>query len=146
MYKSRQSLLTGRLFRSDAHKSNMSPRRLPAFRPTNADPTHCGQIFGKLISHCREMDGRPLAELTPSADLKPAEWEAIEAGQAPDAVEQVLMLAAALRLGRFLAASHVSTLRTRPGEAINIGWQGLSWRPWPALLITGYAHLRIERR
>ena len=44
--------------------------------------------------------------------------------------------------GRFLAASHVSTLRASPGEAINSGWLGPpAGRPWPALLITGYAHL-----
>lgn len=79
--------------------SKMCPRRLPAFRPTSADPQLCARLFGELIRHCREMDGRPLEELAPSAGLAPAEWEAIGAGQAPDTVEQVLWLATALRLG-----------------------------------------------
>jgi Helix-turn-helix domain len=75
------------------------PRRLPAFRPSHADPKLCGQLFGKLIRSCRELDGRPLEELARWAGLKPAEWEAIEAGQAPDTVEQMLMLVMALNLG-----------------------------------------------
>jgi hypothetical protein len=74
-------------------------RRLPAFRPTSADPMLCAELFGDLIRHCRELDGRPLEELAPQAALTPAEWEAIEAGPAPDTVEQVLLLVTALRLG-----------------------------------------------
>ena len=76
-----------------------SPRRLPAFRTTSADPKLCARLFGELIRHCRDLDGRPLVELAPLAGLEPAEWEAMEAGQAPDTVEQVLLLATALRLG-----------------------------------------------
>jgi Helix-turn-helix domain len=79
--------------------SKMRPRRLPAFRPTSADPRLCARRFGGLIRHCRDLDGRPLEELAPLAGLAPAEWEAIEAGRAPDTVEQVLLLATALRLG-----------------------------------------------
>ena len=79
--------------------SMICPRRLPAFRPTRSDPTLCGQLFGQLIRNCRDLDGRPLEELAPQAGLAPAEREAIEAGQAPGTVEQVLLLAMALRLG-----------------------------------------------
>lgn len=79
--------------------STMHPRRLPAVHPTSADPRLCARLFGGLICHCRELDGRPVEELAPLAALTPAEWEAIEAGQAPDTVEQVLLLATALRLG-----------------------------------------------
>jgi hypothetical protein len=56
-----------------------SPRRLPAFRPSSADPKLCAQLFGELIRHCRELDGRPLEEIVTWACLSPEEWEAIEA-------------------------------------------------------------------
>ncbi|MGO8759949.1 MAG: helix-turn-helix domain-containing protein [Terracidiphilus sp.] len=62
-------------------------------------PNTAPSSSGGRIRHCRDLDGRPLEELAPLAGLAPAEWEAIEAGQAPDTVEQVLMLATALRLG-----------------------------------------------
>lgn len=74
-------------------------RRLPAYRPTTADPKLCGQLFGDMIRHCRKLDGRSIEELAPLAGLKPAEWEAIEAGHAPEVVETMLMLATALHLG-----------------------------------------------
>jgi len=79
--------------------SMIRSRRLPAPRLNAADPRLCARLFGELIRHCRELNGRPLEELAPLAGLSPAEWEAIEAGQAPDTVEQVLLLATALRLG-----------------------------------------------
>lgn len=79
--------------------SKMCPRRLPACRPTSADPELCARRFGNLIRHCRELDGRPIEELAPLAGLSRAEWEDTEAGQAPDTVEQVLFLATALRMG-----------------------------------------------
>ncbi len=73
--------------------------RLPAFRPSRADPRRCAELFGKLMRGCRERDGRPLEELAREAGLTPAEWEAMEAGEAPSTVEQVLWLARALNLG-----------------------------------------------
>ena len=74
-------------------------RRLPAFRRASSDPQTCARYFGELIRSCRELDGRPIEELAPWAGLSPEGWEAIEAGEAPIVLEQVLLLATALRLG-----------------------------------------------
>jgi transcriptional regulator with XRE-family HTH domain len=77
----------------------MCQRRLPGFQPATGNPRLCSRLFGELIRHCREQDGRPLEELGRLAGLTPAQWGSIEAGQSPDCVEQVLLLATALRLG-----------------------------------------------
>jgi hypothetical protein len=74
-------------------------RRLPAFRRAGSDPKHCAKLFGELIRHFRELDGRPIEKLAPSAGLSPEGWEAIEAGQAQFCLEQVLLLATVLHLG-----------------------------------------------
>lgn len=74
-------------------------RRLPAVRPSHADPKFCGELFGKLIRSLREADGRPIEELALLAGLTTAGWEVIEAGEAPGAVAQLLWLARALHLG-----------------------------------------------
>jgi hypothetical protein len=76
------------------------PRRLPAFRPATFPPEICARHFGELIRHCRELDGRPVEELTSWAGLTPEGWKAIEAGEVlPIVLEQVLLMAAVLQLG-----------------------------------------------
>jgi len=79
--------------------STICQRRLPALLPASADPSLCARLFGDLIRHLRELDGRPVEELAPIAGLTVQEWESIEAGQAPEIVEQVYLLALALELG-----------------------------------------------
>jgi transcriptional regulator with XRE-family HTH domain len=75
-------------------------RSLPDVRPhRGANPHFSAQLFGELIRDRRDSDGRSLEELAPLAGLTPAEWVAIEEGEAPGLVEQVYLLAAALRLG-----------------------------------------------
>jgi len=77
--------------RSSLH---LAPRRL------TPGPLVCARILGEHIQAARLRDGRPLAELAPLAGLTVPEWESIEAGQAPDNVEHVLVIVMALRLGR----------------------------------------------
>jgi hypothetical protein len=63
-------------------------------------PQILGKSFGELIRNARMQDGRPLEEIAPLAGLTVKEWTTIEAGQVPDTVEHVYLLAAVLYLGR----------------------------------------------
>jgi hypothetical protein len=59
-----------------------------------------GQTLGDLIRKIRVNDDRPLEEIAPLAALTVPEWKDIEAGQIPDTLEQVCLMAVALRLDR----------------------------------------------
>ena len=72
-----------------------------ASRPsTPLSPLVCARILGEHVQAARLRRGRPLAELAPLAGLTVPEWERIEAGQAPDTWEQILLIAMVLYLGR----------------------------------------------
>ena len=81
----------------------MSMKRLSlhlAPRSSAPDPQRCAQLLGEYIQGARRSDGRPLEEIAPLAALTVAEWERIEAGEAPDTWEQVPLIMMALHLGR----------------------------------------------
>jgi len=63
-------------------------------------PQACAEHLGGLIRSARSMNDRPLEEIAPLAGLTAPEWERIEAGQAPDTWEQILLIASVLYLGR----------------------------------------------
>ena len=95
--------------------SKMHGRRLPAFRPTHADPRLCAELFGELVRHLRELEDRPIEELARAAGMTPADWEQVEGGHAPQAVEQLVWMAAALHVGDKLLA-HMLSLCARAAE------------------------------
>ena len=64
------------------------------------DPWLCARLLGELIHGARRLDDRPLEQIAPLAALTVDEWLAIEAGEAPDAWEQVLLIAQALHCGQ----------------------------------------------
>jgi transcriptional regulator with XRE-family HTH domain len=67
-----------------------------------------GQVFGELIQKARVADGRPLEEIAPLAGLTVSEWMEIEAGQVPDTVEHICLLANALGLSQSWKSSVVN--------------------------------------
>jgi hypothetical protein len=77
--------------RSSLH---LAPRR------STPSPLLCARLLGEHIRAARLRDGRPLEELAPGAGLTVAQWEGIEAGQAPYAWECICLMAAVLNLGR----------------------------------------------
>lgn len=117
----------------------MSPRRLPAFHSTGADPRLCAQIFGELVRPCRYLTDRSIEELAPSAGLTPADWEAVEDGRVPDCIEQMLLMASALQIGDSLLAPMLTLCARAYQEQPQspAGW-GLFRRP-----LAGLTHNRI---
>lgn len=81
----------------------MSNRNSPsrqALRLSLVEPRVCAENLGQHIRSARLRDGRPLEEIAPLAALTVPEWEAIEAGRAPDTWEHICLISAALYLGR----------------------------------------------
>lgn len=79
--------------------STARPCRTHRSRSITPDPRFCARTLGGFIQGARNIDDRPLAEIAPLAALTVDEWLAIEAGQAPDTWEQVLLIAQVLRRG-----------------------------------------------
>ena len=79
----------------------MSTNRLPArfTRRITASPEICAKILGEHLQIARRNDGRPIEDLAPLAGMTTPEWKAIEAGEAPDTWEFILMMGAVLHMG-----------------------------------------------
>jgi len=59
-----------------------------------------GQIFGGLIQQIREQEGRSVEEAARLAEMKAADWEAIEAGEVPHTWKEVFALGEGLKVSR----------------------------------------------
>lgn len=87
-------------YMSMMHYSSRRPSRpSKSAKRVAARPELCAHLLGEHIRAARLRDGRPLEEIAPLAALTPAEWQAIEAGQAPDCWEYICLIAAALHMG-----------------------------------------------
>lgn len=78
----------------------MGTERMPGtLTRSNRDPRRCAQLLGDLIHGARALDDRPIEQIAPLAALTVDEWLAIEAGEAPDTWEQMLLIGQALHCG-----------------------------------------------
>jgi transcriptional regulator with XRE-family HTH domain len=59
-----------------------------------------GKLFGRFIQSAREKESRSVEEAARLAGMETSRWEAVEAGQVPSSLEQLLSIAAALNMDR----------------------------------------------
>ncbi len=80
---------------SDMIRSSSRSRRTPLYRRQA-----WGYLFGGLLRDAREERGRSVEHAAQVAGMKPAEWEAVEAGQVPETWEQIRHMADGLGIDR----------------------------------------------
>ena len=78
----------------------MSTERMPyTASRSNPDPRLSARLLGEFVQRARNLDDRPIEQIAPLAALTVDEWLAIEAGEAPDTWEQLLLMGHALHCG-----------------------------------------------